>query len=105
MYVSFSLNRLAAIGGTSVILLVGMSFGAFAYDGQHCKEPGVCWEPQPNMPAQLAGSKYDVRPLEDPKEVAKQGDSERAMEERNNKRVENFKKTGKFEYDVDHLPK
>ena len=105
MYTSFSLNRLAAIGSTSVILLVGMSFGAFAYDGQHCKEPGVCWEPQPNMPAQLAGSKYDVRPLEDPKEVAKQGDSERAMEERNNKRVENFKKTGKFEYDVDKLPK
>jgi len=105
MYPSFSPNRLAAIGSTAAILLLGMSFGAFAYDGQHCKEPGVCWEPQPNMPAQLAGSKYDVRPLEDPKEVAKQGDSERAMEERNNKRVENFKKTGKFEYDVDKLPK
>jgi len=105
MYPSFSPNRLAAIGSTAAILLLGMSFGSFAYDGQHCKEPGVCWEPQPNMPAQLAGSKYDVRPLEDPKEVAKQGDSERAMEERNNKRVENFKKTGKFEYDVDKLPK
>jgi len=105
MYVSFSLNRLAAVGGMSAILLLGTSLGAFAYDGQHCKEPGVCWEAQPNMPAQLAGSKYDVRPLEDPKEVAKQGDSERAMEERNNKRVENFKKTGKFEYDVDKLPK
>jgi len=105
MNVSFSINRLAAVGGTAAILLLGMSFGAFAYDGQSCKEPGVCWEPQPGMPEQLAGSKYDVKTLEDPQEVAKQADSERAMEERNQQRVESFKKTGKFYYDLDQLPK
>jgi hypothetical protein len=35
-----------------------------------------------------------------PKELNKQADSIKQMEERNKKRVENFKKTGKFEYDV-----
>ena len=102
---SRSFNSLVTACSLAAVLSFGASFTALAYDGQHCKEPGVCWEPQPNMPEQLAGSKYDVRPLEDPKEVAKQGDSERAMEERNAKRVENFKKTGKFIYEINQLPK
>ncbi len=71
---------------------------AFAYDGTKCKEPGVCWEPKPGFPDKIAGSKYD--PKHDPAELAKQGDSERAMEERNAKRTENFVKTGKWVYDV-----
>jgi methanol dehydrogenase (cytochrome c) subunit 2 len=74
---------------------------ASAYDGLHCKEPGVCWQPKPGYPAVVKGSKYD--PKLDPKEVAKQGDSERAMEERNAKRTEHFKKTGVWIYDVSKL--
>jgi methanol dehydrogenase (cytochrome c) subunit 2 len=74
---------------------------ALAYDGTKCKAPGNCWEPKPGFPEKVAGSKYD--PKHDPKELAKQGDSERAMEERNAKRSENFKKTGKWVYDVSKL--
>jgi methanol dehydrogenase (cytochrome c) subunit 2 len=105
MKVSCSLNHAAAVVGTAAILSLGMSLSARAYDGLHCKEPGVCWEAQPGHPEKIAGSKYDVKGLEDPKEVAKQANSERAMEERNQKRVENFKKTGKFVYEMDQLPK
>ncbi len=105
MNASSLLTRLPALVGATAVLSLGMSLSALAYDGQHCKEPGVCWEPQPGYPATLSGSKYDVKSLEDPKEVAKQGNSERAMEERNRRRVENFKKTGKFIYEVDQLPK
>jgi methanol dehydrogenase (cytochrome c) subunit 2 len=74
---------------------------AVAYDGTKCKAPGNCWEPKPGFPDKVAGSKYD--PKHDPKELAKQGDSERAMEERNAKRSENFKKTGKWVFDVSKL--
>jgi methanol dehydrogenase (cytochrome c) subunit 2 len=74
---------------------------ALAYDGTKCKAPGNCWEPKPGFPAEVKGSKYD--PKHDPKELAKQGDSERAMEARNAKRSENFKKTGKWVYDVSKL--
>ena len=98
-----SINRFAALFGGAAILTLGMSLGALAYDGQHCKEAGVCWEPQPGYPDQLKGSKYDVRGLEDPREVAKQGNSERAMEARNAKRVEYFRKTGKWQYNVDQI--
>jgi len=99
-----SFKRFVALLGGAAVLTLGTSLGALAYDGQHCKEAGVCWEPQPGYPEQLAGSKYDVRGLEDPHEVAKQGNSERAMEARNAKRVEYFKKTGKWVYDVDQIP-
>ena len=75
---------------------------AAAYDGTKCKEPGNCWEAKPGFPDKVAGSKYD--PKHDPKELAKQGDSEREMEARNAKRVAYFKKTGKFIYDVDKIP-
>jgi methanol dehydrogenase (cytochrome c) subunit 2 len=105
MNLPYSLKRLAITAGAATVVSLGMSLSAFAYDGLHCKEPGVCWEPQPGFAEKIAGSKYDVKGLEDPKEVAKQGNSERAMEERNRKRVENFKKTGKFVYEVDQLPK
>ncbi len=74
---------------------------AIAYDGTKCKAPGNCWEPKPGFPAQVKGSKYD--PKHDPKEVAKQDKSEREMEARNAKRVENFKKSGKFVYDVSKI--
>ncbi|MEA1834411.1 methanol dehydrogenase [cytochrome c] subunit [Methylobacterium durans] len=71
---------------------------AFAYDGTKCKAPGNCWEPKPGFPEKIAGSKYD--PKHDPKELNKQAESIKGMEERNKKRIENAKKTGKFEYDV-----
>jgi methanol dehydrogenase (cytochrome c) subunit 2 len=104
MKTNSSLNRLATVFGFAAVLSLGASLGAYAYDGQHCKEAGVCWEAQPGYPEKLAGSKYDVRGYEDPKEVAKQGNSERAMEERNQKRVDYFKKTGKFVYEVGQIP-
>jgi len=75
---------------------------AQAYDGTKCQAPGNCWEPKPGFPEKIAGTKYD--PKHDPKELAKQSDSIKAMEERNRKRVENFKATGKFVYDVDKIP-
>lgn len=75
---------------------------AGAYDGTNCKEPGVCWEPKPGYPEKIAGSKYD--PKHDPNEVAKQGQSIKDMEERNRKRVEYFRKTGTFVYDVSKIP-
>jgi len=74
---------------------------AIAYDGTKCVAPGNCWEPKPGFPEKIAGSKYD--PKHNPKEVAKQSESIAAMEERNKKRVENFKKTGKFVYEVEKI--
>jgi methanol dehydrogenase (cytochrome c) subunit 2 len=74
---------------------------AVAYDGTKCKAPGNCWEPKPGYPDKVAGSKYD--PKHDPKELAKQGNSIKDMEARNAQRTENFKKTGKWVYDVSKL--
>jgi methanol dehydrogenase (cytochrome c) subunit 2 len=81
-------------------LVVGsaLALPAVAYDGQKCKAAGNCWEPKPGFPDKVAGSKYD--PKHDPKEIAKQADSIKQMEERNKLRIENAKKTGKFEYDI-----
>jgi methanol dehydrogenase (cytochrome c) subunit 2 len=89
----------ALLAGAVALALSGAA--AFAYDGTKCKAPGNCWEPKPGYPAEVKGSKYD--PKHDPKELAKQGDSERAMEARNAKRSGNFKKTGKWVYDVSKL--
>jgi len=74
---------------------------AMAYDGTHCKAAGNCWEPKPGFPETVAGSKYD--PKHDPKELAKQSNALHAQEERNAKRAENFKKTGKWVYDVSKI--
>lgn len=83
-------------------LLVGLTTTvAMAYDGTKCVAPGNCWEPKPGFPEKIAGSKYD--PKHNPKEVAKQSEAIAAMEERNKKRVENFKKTGKFVYEVEKI--
>ena len=76
---------------------------AVAYDGQKCKAKGDCWEPKPGFPEKIAGSKYD--PKHDPKELNKQSDSITQMEARNKQRVEAFKKSGKWEYDVSKLGK
>ncbi len=92
----------ALLASAAVIAVAAASSTAvLAYDGTKCREPGVCWEPKPGFPDKIAGSKYD--PKHDPAELAKQGDSERAMEERNAKRTENFVKTGKWVYDVSKL--
>ncbi|MGO9133484.1 MAG: methanol dehydrogenase [Methylovirgula sp.] len=104
MKVKASLKQSTILIGIVAAVSVGTSFGALAYDGQHCKEAGVCWEAQPGYPEKIAGSKYDVKALEDPHEVAKQGTSEKAMEARNAKRVAYFKKSGKWVYDVDQIP-
>ena len=76
---------------------------ALAYDGTNCKEPGVCWEPKPGYPEKIAGSKYD--PKHNVAELNKQSETIKAMEQRNALRVANFKKTGKWVYEVDKLPK
>ncbi|MBS0251192.1 MAG: methanol dehydrogenase [cytochrome c] subunit [Proteobacteria bacterium] len=78
-----------------------MAPAALAYDGTHCKASGNCWEPKPGFPEKIAGSKYD--PKHDPKELAKQGNSMKAAEERNKLRADNFKKTGKWVYDVSKI--
>jgi methanol dehydrogenase (cytochrome c) subunit 2 len=85
----------------AVALGLALAGPAFAYDGTHCKAPGNCWEPKPGFPAKVAGTKYD--PKLDPKEVAKQDRSEREMEARNAKRVDHFRKTGTFVYDVNKI--
>lgn len=89
--------RLIAMMVTGATLFA-LPMAAGAYDGTKCREPGMCWEPKPGYPEKIAGSKYD--PKHDPKELNKQSDSIKAMEERNRKRVENFAKNGKFEYDM-----
>lgn len=89
---------LVIIAGISISLL---AVSAYAYDGQKCSEPGVCWEPKPGYPDKVLGSKYD--PKHDPNELNKQSQSIKEMEARNAKRQENFAKTGKFEYDVEEI--
>jgi methanol dehydrogenase (cytochrome c) subunit 2 len=74
---------------------------ALAYDGTDCKAPGNCWEPKPGFPEKIKGTKYD--PKHDAKELAKQGNSMQAAEARNKKRADNFKKTGKWVYDVSKI--
>ena len=94
------MKKTLAIGVAVAALVAATS--AFAYDGTKCSAPGVCWEPKPGFPDKVAGSKYD--PKHDPAELAKQGDSERAMEERNAKRTAYFIKSGKWVYDVEKIP-
>ena len=88
-----------ALAGALVLALTGGS--ALAYDGTNCKAPGNCWEAKPGFPEKIEGTKYD--PKHDPKELEKQSESIKAMEERNAKRSEHFKKTGKWVYDVSKL--
>ncbi len=83
------------------VVLAALSYSAIAYDGQNCKEPGVCWEPKPGYPEKVAGSKYD--PKHDANELNKQSQSIVEMEARNKKRQEHLAKTGKFVYDVDDI--
>ncbi|HET6377245.1 MAG TPA: methanol dehydrogenase [cytochrome c] subunit [Methylocella sp.] len=91
-----------SLGFSTLALLSVISLTpVMAYDGTKCKAAGDCWEPKPGFPEKIAGTKYD--PRHDPKELAKQSESIKAMEERNRKRVENFKATGKFVYEVDKI--
>lgn len=92
--------KMLASAVAAAALIVGAS-AAMAYDGTKCKAPGNCWEPKPGYPEKVAGSKYD--PKHDPKELNKQSQSIAAMEARNAKRVENFKKTGKWVYDASKI--
>ena len=95
---------LPTLAGAAIIAagLVGATApAALAYDGTHCKAPGNCWEPKPGFPEKIKGTKYD--PKHDAKELAKQGVTMHAQEERNKKRAENFKKTGKWVYDVSKI--
>ncbi|HWM31259.1 MAG TPA: methanol dehydrogenase [cytochrome c] subunit [Methyloceanibacter sp.] len=98
------MTKSARITGAVFAGAIALAFTAataVAYDGTKCKAPGNCWEPKPGYPAEVKGSKYD--PKHDPKELAKQGDSIKEMEKRNAARSENFKKTGKWVYDVSKL--
>ncbi|TRW94544.1 methanol dehydrogenase [cytochrome c] subunit [Candidatus Methylobacter oryzae] len=85
----------------AAVVFAALSYSAIAYDGQNCKEPGVCWEPKPGYPEKVAGSKYD--PKHDVNELNKQAQSIMEMEARNKKRQEHLAKTGKFVYDVDDI--
>ncbi|TNC14035.1 methanol dehydrogenase [Methylobacterium terricola] len=89
------------LAAATLALVAGSALPALAYDGTKCKAAGDCWEPKPGFPDRIAGTKYD--PKHDPKELNKQSESIKAMEERNRKRVEAFKKTGKWEYDVNKI--
>ena len=98
------MTKSARITGAVLAGAVALAFTAataIAYDGTKCKAPGNCWEPKPGYPDKVKGSKYD--PKHDPKELAKQGTSIKEMEARNAKRSENFKKTGKWVYDVSKI--
>lgn len=87
--------KILAIGGaTALMFTFGMS--AMAYDGTTCKADGVCWEAKPGFPDKIEGTKYD--PKHSKGELEKQNTTMNAMEERNAKRAENFKKTGKWVY-------
>ncbi len=90
-------KSIAIAAGAALVLALGAGM-ASAYDGTKCKAPGNCWEPKPGYPEKVAGSKYD--PKHDPKELGKQVESRKGEEERNAKRAEHFKKTGKWVYDV-----
>ncbi|WP_029356857.1 methanol dehydrogenase [cytochrome c] subunit [Bosea sp. 117] len=94
-------SALLAMTGAAALALI-LAGGAHAYDGTNCKAPGNCWEPKPGYPDKVAGSKYD--PKHDPKELNKQSESIKGMEARNAQRVEYFKKTGQFVYDVSKIP-
>jgi methanol dehydrogenase (cytochrome c) subunit 2 len=98
MRVSYLISAAAA----GLLLAAASAAGVHAYDGTKCKAAGNCWEPKPGFPEKVEGSKYD--PKHDPKELAKQQASIQGMEERNRKRVDYFKKTGKWEYDVNKIP-
>jgi methanol dehydrogenase (cytochrome c) subunit 2 len=91
------IKTIVSIAAAAVALSLGAGV-AVAYDGTKCKAAGVCWEPKPGFPEKVAGSKYD--PKHNPTEVAKQQTALDDQAERNKKRAENFKKTGKWVYDV-----
>lgn len=88
------IKTLAVTGATALLLSVGIS--AMAYDGTKCKESGLCWEAKPGFPAKIKGSKFD--PKHSQTELEKQTTAMEGMDARNAKRVENFKKTGKWSY-------
>ncbi|QIB35761.1 methanol dehydrogenase [cytochrome c] subunit [Ancylobacter pratisalsi] len=94
--------RLSFIVAGASALGLAMVVGASAYDGTNCKAPGNCWEPKPGYPEQVAGSKYD--PKHNPKELNKQQESIKGMEERNAQRVQYFKQSGQFVYDTKKIP-
>ncbi|MFA9462196.1 methanol dehydrogenase [cytochrome c] subunit [Thiohalorhabdus methylotrophus] len=89
--------------GASFITLAGLlTVGpAMAYDGTNCEAPGQCWEPKPGFPEKVEGTKYDPKHKES--ELNKQQESIQAMEKRNAMRVEHFKETGNWVYDVEKL--
>jgi methanol dehydrogenase (cytochrome c) subunit 2 len=83
------------------VIASAFAFAVQAYDGTNCKAPGNCWEAKPGYPEKVANSKYD--PKHDPAELNKQQESIKAMEARNQKRVDNLNKTGKFVYKVEDI--
>lgn len=85
-----------AITGAAALVMSLAAVPAMAYDGQQCSEKGKCWEAKPGFPDKIKGSKYD--PKHSQAELDKQTASMQGMEERNAKRVENMKKTGKWKY-------
>lgn len=101
------MNRIGMIRHSAQAFAIAAALSAAgsaaAYDGTKCKADGNCWEPKPGYPEKIAGSKYD--PKHDAKELNKQAESIAGMEARNKQRVDYFKKTGKWVYEVDKIPK
>jgi methanol dehydrogenase (cytochrome c) subunit 2 len=77
-------------------MMLSGTASVMAYDGTSCKSAGNCWEAKPGYPDKIKGSKYD--PKHSKKELNKQTVAMDAMEARNAKRAEQFKKTGKWVY-------
>ena len=93
--------RMTGVALAGAVALAFTASTALAYDGTNCRAPGNCWEAKPGFPDKIAGTKYD--PKHDPKELEKQSESIKAMEERNAKRVKHFEETGTWVYDVSKL--
>ncbi|QFY42598.1 methanol dehydrogenase [Candidatus Methylospira mobilis] len=95
------MNNIHTLKLAVAVIASALTFSAQAYDGTNCKAPGNCWEAKPGYPEKVASSKYD--PKHDPAELNKQQESIKAMEARNQKRVDNLNKTGKFVYKVEDI--
>lgn len=92
------MKKLAPKLALTLAAAFALSGPALAYDGTNCKAPGNCWEPKPGYPEKVEGSQYD--PQHDPAELNKQTEALANMQQRNEWRIYNAKKTGTFEFDV-----
>ncbi|MBB4002071.1 methanol dehydrogenase (cytochrome c) subunit 2 [Aurantimonas endophytica] len=96
------MKKTAILGGFAIAAASTAWVPALAYDGTNCRAPGNCWEAKPGYPEKVEGSEYD--PQHDPMELNKQQESIQGMEARNAQRLNHFKQTGEFIFDVSEIP-